>query len=327
MVYVDGEYIGDTPFSKHVLEAGNYSVKLSKAGYEDINVPFRVVAGQDIERKFTLTAVVASEPAPSPEPPPVVSNPVPPLPALSVSDGRQPVSRNADWTPVERDFNGTTMVLVPVGSFMMGSGNGGSDEKPVHTQRFGNPFWIDKTEVTRSAYESCVSVGVCTSTPDNGRSTTANQPINRVTWYQAAAYCKWRGVRLPTESEWEYAARGPDNLVFPWGNEFDGNNIHYFQNAGNETAPVGNYPSGASWVGGLDMAGNVREWTSSLYKDYPYVSDDERNLTANEQDVSGSVAVRGGSFIEATVFLRVADRNGIPAGVGGVDDGFRCARS
>ena len=126
----------------------------------------------------------------------------------------------------------------------------------------------------------------CTSTPDNQYSTEANQPINEVTWYQAAAYCKWRGVRLPTEREWEYAARGPDNLAYPWGNEFDGDRLHYSQNSGNKTASVGNYPSGRSWVGALDMAGNVWEWTSSLYKDYPYVSDYGRNLTGYEGDIS-----------------------------------------
>ena len=171
------------------------------------------------------------------------------------------------------------MVLVPAGSFKMGSNNGDSDEKPVHDQTFDQPFWIDKTEVTRGAYESCVSAGVCTSTPDSQYSTTANQPINRVTWYQAAAYCEWRGARLPTEAEWEYAARGPDNLKYPWGNEFDGNKVHYSQNSSNKTADVGNYPSGTSWVGALDMSGNVWEWTNSLYKDYPYVNNDGRNLT------------------------------------------------
>ena len=148
-VYVDGGYVGNTPLSSHVLEGGRHTIKLSKVEHEDVDVEIRVRAGQDIEREYTLTEVVTSNPVVTSPPP---SNPVtsPPPPARPpVNDGGQPVSSNADWTSVEQDFNGATMVLVPSGSFMMGSEDSDFDEKPVHIQSFDSPFWIDKIEVTK----------------------------------------------------------------------------------------------------------------------------------------------------------------------------------
>ena len=135
-----------------------------------------------------------------------------------------------------------------------------------------------------------------------------NQPINRVTWYQAAAYCKWRGVCLPTEAEWEYAARGPDNLEYPWGNEFDGDRVNYGNPFG-QIMFVGNYEDGVSWVGAKDMAGNVSEWTRSTYTAYPYNETDGRNLTGNELKAGKEVVVRGGSFGDEFDFVSTMDRN------------------
>ena len=254
------------------------------------------------------------------------------------------VNNNSDWEPVKRDFDGTIMVLVPKGSFRMGSveeeisfvlglcGNGCQkslyeDQTPTIIQTFDNPFWIDETEVTRNAYESCVAVSACTVAPDSDFSIGANQPVNRVTWHQAAAYCKWRGAKLPTEAEWEYAARGPDNLIFPWGNEFDENKVNYSQNSGNKTAPVGNYPNGISWVGALDMAGNVWEWTSSLYKDYPYINDDGRELSENKIHISENVVLRGGSFVLSGSDMHASNRDKYGADTDVYDIGFRCTRS
>ena len=241
-------------------------------------------------------------------------------------EGSQPVSRNSDWTPVRRSFGGKTMVLVPAGSFQMGSKE--SDrEKPIHTQSFSKPFWIDETPVTRADYQACVSAGACEPLASNEHSEEDNQPINFVTWYQAVAYCKWRGVSLPTEAEWEYAARGPDGLVYPWGNEFAGNKLCYSQNSGNKTATVGNYPNGASWVGALDMVGNVWEWTSSLHQNYPYVSNSDRELTGNEKSISENIVLRGGSFLDGSAYIRAARRYWFSAGADYDYNGFRCARS
>lgn len=282
-----------------------------------------------------------------------------------------PVTSNADWTPVERDFDGVTMVLVPAGSFEMGSTPEEIDsgfemcqqaadnnaecqrrwfedeaQNGDNTQTFNEPFWIDRTEVTRAQYQVCIDAGICEKTPDSDFSTENDQPINRVTWFQAQTYCEWREARLPTEAEWEYAARGPERFIFPWGNEFDGSRANHcdsncgdadwassynYVNEENDdgfamTSPVASYPEGASWVGATDMAGNVWEWTSSLYEDYPYDEADGR-----ERDTGDSTDVlrvlRGGSFINATYNLRSANRNRLSPGYVISSYGFRCARS
>ncbi|MFW5692271.1 MAG: SUMF1/EgtB/PvdO family nonheme iron enzyme [Chloroflexota bacterium] len=224
-----------------------------------------------------------------------------------------PVGRNADWTLVEREFDGVTMVLVPAGCFMMGSEDGGNDETPVHEQCFDEPFWIDKYEVTNADYGS-IGCERWSSDPD--------QPRNCVDWFDASDHCEARGARLPTEAEWEYAARGPDSLAYPWGSGFVANNVVYGSNSDNQTAPVGSRPGGASWVGALDMSGNVWEWTSSLYQDYPYGDDHESN-----SDTSSSRVLRGGSFYVTSYDLRSADRNWGDPDLVNLLNGFRCARS
>ena len=284
---------------------------------------------------------------------------------------QQLVSRNADWKPVKkRDPKGITMVLVPAGSFTMGStekqidaalklcnevrADGKScqrqwfeDEAPTSIKSFSEPFWIDETEVTRRAYQKCVDAGACTTPPDSDYSTTANQPINRLTWYQAAAYCKWRGVKLPTEAQWEYAARGPDGLVYPWGNSMAGSEANHcdsncpnsdlskdltYKNTNNNDgfqreAPVGSYPHGASWVGALDMSGNVWEWTRSLYQSYSYNESSRNSLSGDEKDVRELIVFRGGSFDNISVILRATGRFRFDASVGDLNTGLRCVRS
>lgn len=180
------------------------------------------------------------------------------------------VSSNDEWRPYSEEINGVEMVLVPAGCFMMGSEDGDEDEKPVHEQCFDKPFWIDRTEVTRAKYKECVSVGDCIVKSTNDYSSQDIQPVNYIEWFAAYDYCEWRGGRLPTEREWEYAARGPDNLVYPWGNEFVAENVVYGRNSGNVIAEVGTRPRGASWVGSLDMSDNVWEWVSTIYIGYPY---------------------------------------------------------
>jgi formylglycine-generating enzyme required for sulfatase activity len=280
------------------------------------------------------------------------------------------VTRNADWQKfVYEVFDSTRMVLVPAGHFTIGNNSTGvdyawqycseikvdgdcdrtwfEDELNGETQNFSEAFWIDETEVTRSAYEACVTAKVCEPVVANQFSNTPDQAVNNVTWYQAAGYCNWRNARLPTEAEWEYAARGPDGLRFPWGNGIVGDeanhcdvncvNAPWFSeeasyinpehNDGHAgIAPVGSYPKGVSWIGALDMAGNVSEWTGTRYERYPF-SNDNRNLLADENPINGDVSRRGGGFNLGSNFLRPANRDhSVPEAVY-VGGGFRCVRT
>lgn len=202
------------------------------------------------------------------------------------------MTRNADWKPYFETFDGVEMALVPAGCFDMGENGAGG------RQCFDEPFWIGRYEVTNAQYKRCVDAGECTPPHDTTYYEDpdyADHPVVYVDWFQAVDYAKWRGSKLPTEAEWEYAARGPDALIFPWGNEF--NSAHL--NSGlsddryDETAPVSSFPTGASWVGALDMSGNVWEWVSSAYADYPYMADDGRE-DPGRTDFRG--VLRGGAW-------------------------------
>jgi iron(II)-dependent oxidoreductase len=234
--------------------------------------------------------------------------------ARSVLPGEpgNPVTHNADWTPVIQTFDGVEMVLVPRGCFMMGNEYGGEEEHPIHQQCFAEPFWIDVTEVTNGQYGS------------EGIFSSANCPRDSVTWFEAHDFCASRGARLPTEAEWEYAARGPDDLVYPWGNEFVGDNVVYAENSGYQTAEVGSRPRGMSWVGAFDLSGNVWEWVSSAYEAYPYDPNDGREDLERTDVVR---VVRGGSYNNSENNLRVARRRMTNPDDGSDHNGFRCARS
>jgi formylglycine-generating enzyme required for sulfatase activity len=253
------------------------------------------------------------------------ATPVPPTPTPNPFEmAMQNVASNAAWEPITEAIDGADMVLVPMGCFMMGREDGDTDERPVRERCITEPYWIDKTEVTRADYAACVDAGVCVEATANSVSTGDNQPINKVSWFEAYDYCEWRGARLPTEMEWEYAARGPDSLVYPWGNEFIQDNA--VVNA-NETADVGSKPEGASWVGAMDMSGNVWEWASTIspfeivYR-YPYDATDGRE--AND-DRRRPRVVRGGSFDHSAAFVQAANRGRSVPSVHIDNYGFRCA--
>ncbi len=163
-------------------------------------------------------------------------------------------------------------VAVPAGPFVMGAdGEPEPDEAPRHTRTLP-AFRIDRTEVTRAHYQRCVRAGVCQDAWKRPTWTHPDGPVTGVSWHQARTYCRWAAGRLPTEAEWEKAARGADGRRFPWGNEAPTRERAVFglrMNVG-EPAPVGTHPTGASPYGALDMAGNVWEWTESVYDPYAY---------------------------------------------------------
>jgi|GEM_PF-3331566 len=238
-----------------------------------------------------------------------------------IQSAERGVQSNAAWTPHLQSFDGVEMMLVPTGCFMMGRDDGYPDEKPAHNQCIETPYWIDRTEVTRAHYAECVAVGVCTETPTNHYSNRDSQPINWVTWLQSRDYCTWRGGRLPTEVEWEYAARGPDGLIYTWGNTFAADNAVYWQNSSREVADVGSRLQGASWVGTLDMIGNVSEWGSSLFLNYPY------NASSENSSDNGSLRVlRGSTFNNTSDQLRASMRGWLMPDFENEFSGVRCAR-
>ena len=245
-----------------------------------------------------------------------------------ISSNSQVITNNSQWNPEIKEIEGTRMVKVPAGSFRIGSEGGDSDEKNGNVITFEEPYWIDETEVSRGAYEECINAGECDRPSMRSSSTTSEQPINRVTWYDAAKYCEWRRGRLPTEAEWEYAARGPDGLVYPWGTEIDDSYALYGKSfSSGVTSSVGLYPKGMSWVGARNMAGNVWEWTSTIKRNYPYDHRDGRDIEYNSRDVSQPIVIRGGSFLSPASLLRAAYRNAGEPVVANYSIGFRCARS
>ncbi len=200
------------------------------------------------------------------------------------------------------DKDGMTLLYVPAGEFTMGSDDSGFDnEKPAHTV-YLDAFWIDQTEVTNKQYAMCVSVSEC-SLPSSLKSPRRSSgyysdprfedyPVIYIDWFMAKTYCEWTGWRLPTEAEWEKAARGTDGRVYPWGNDVPNGNLLNYNSYWTDTSVVRQYPAGKSFYGAYDMAGNVWEWTSSLYMPYPYDATDGReNQSAKRERV-----LRGGSW-------------------------------
>jgi formylglycine-generating enzyme required for sulfatase activity len=233
-----------------------------------------------------------------------------PLPAASPAArllAEKGVASNAEWTPVSQMFDDVEMVLVPAGCFEMG---GAGTPDPGYRQCLEAPFWLDRFEVTNARYDGAGITG------------PPAQPRSRVTWYEAGSHCAERGMRLPTELEWEYAARGPDGLLFPWGADFQAERVVYGLNSFGEAASVGSRPGGVSWVGALDMSGNIWEWVSSAYLPYPYDPEDGR-----EGPDAAERVLRGGSFnYRFRHYLQTNARFKDAPGYTTIYYGFRCAQ-
>lgn len=242
------------------------------------------------------------------------------------------ISQNADWTPIERDFDGVTMVLVPPGCFEMGLSSDVIEELetlfpredaffqymgPSHEVCIRKAFWLDQTEVTQIQFSLHGGEKISPN-----RFIGNNNPVENITWLEAHNYCVQRGVRLPSEAEWEFAARGPDNLTYPWGNEFIPENVTYGGNSGKNTKDVYSRPNGKSWVNALDMIGNVWEYTASVHQAYPYPEDNSRE----QFDVLRWHVIRGGSWDLNKYMARPAYRGNFPPELPDDYIGFRCAR-
>lgn len=234
------------------------------------------------------------------------------------------------WT---RPQDQMVMVFIPSGEFLMGSPEdhplAHADEKPQHTV-YLDAYWIDQSELTNAHYQICVDAGICEpplscdrGEPTYGEETLWDHPVVCVNWEEAGAYCEWVGGRLPTEAEWEKAARGTEALEYPWGAEFDPQKCNTSESELGMTTPSGTYsPVGDSPYGLSDMAGNVLEWVIDVYDIEYYAHSSSRNPRGPASGERKSL--RGGSWYgdarNARAAYRYYDR---PFGRGpGV--GFRC---
>jgi formylglycine-generating enzyme required for sulfatase activity len=221
-------------------------------------------------------------------------------------------------------FNGVEFVKVPAGKFLMGSADkdksAAGREKPQHTVDLPYEYYIGRFPVTNEQYAAYVKAkGI--EHPVSGWERKRDHPVVKVSWKDAMAYCQWldellKGklpsglvLRLPTEAEWEKAARGEKGLIYPWGDRFDKTKCNTSEGGEGGTTPVGAYsPQGDSPYGCADMSGNVWEWTHSLFKPYPYQGNDGRE----DEKSGGNRVLRGGSFYSDEGLARCAFRYNFP---------------
>lgn len=228
--------------------------------------------------------------------------------------------------------DGMEILFVPQGAFIMGSENGDEYERPVHSV-YLDDFWIDKTEITNSMYYLCMELGTCdaplsdgfTAPKDHYKDTTkADHPVVNVTWYDAETYCEWVGRRLPTEAEWEKAARGVNGQIYPWGNQDPTPELLNFDKNNFSLMPVGSFPLGASPYGVMDMAGNAWEWIADWYDDDYYEISPSKNPTGPIEGTRRSM--RGGAYFQPAYEVRTTFRGSTPPDYNRSGDmGFRCA--
>lgn len=244
--------------------------------------------------------------------------------------------------------DGMPQVYIPNGVLHMGGYDvrAAPDEFPAHDVTL-DAYWMDQLEVTNAMYALCVNAGAC-DLPQNlgtariadyfGNSEFKNYPVVYVTWGQAKTYCEWANRRLPTEAEWERAARGDDLRTFPWGEDKPDWRFANFNMLVTDTSRVGSYAMGASPFGVLDLAGNVAEWTNDFYDFDFYLTSPLANPLGPESSSSLNRVVRGGSLGDAEINIRVSKRssvrgsnlNAAPGSESYLGDfspriGFRCA--
>ncbi len=253
-----------------------------------------------------------------------------PTPTLLSTPIPAPADPN-NYLPVYNPFDYMELVYIPAGEFLMGappSEHGlNEDELPQHSI-YLDTFWISKTQVTNAMFTACVNAGICnysvshTTNPHYLDPLYANHPVVYISWEMAQIYCHWTGGCLPTEAEWEKAARGPDGARYAWGEDLPRLKFVNTNNEYGTTTAAGIFPYGKSYYGVYDMGGNVREWVYDWYDPAYYQNTPERNpmgpLTGEKR------VLKGASFSDDYRYCRASNRlSHDPISPGNVR-GFRC---
>ncbi|UCC89079.1 MAG: formylglycine-generating enzyme family protein [Anaerolineales bacterium] len=287
--------------------------------------PERVAPQAEPVTKATSIKIVAT---PTPVPPPPTRTPAPsptPAPTLEAASSQEPGEE-----PEEEQIalRGSEMVEIPAGLYVMGNDESDPNEAPAHEVDLP-AYEIDKFEVTNADFEAFVEDGGYVTYAETQEGSPSwrdefvageeNHPVVRVTFDDALAYCAWAGKRLPTEQEWEKAARGPDAFLYPWGNNWDSGQANVKESGIRDTVDVGSYP--ANGYGLFDTAGNVWEWTDAPYVAYP-------GSTHQDSQYSPDLRVtRGGGWFDTEEQVRATNRSAAPPDITANDDvGFRCAK-
>lgn len=265
----------------------------------------------------SLLLLAACAPAALPSPTPTATATAAPTPTPPPTPTPKP-----ELGTTRVDAHGIAQVWVPPGVFEMGTRDelkikapdwaqrAIESEKPAHEVEITTGFWLDQYEVTNAAFAAFVEAGGYRDPawwseaglkwlegqrvdrlPVVCRNPQPDQPRVCITWFEAEAYARWRGGRLPTEAQWEYAARGPESLIYPWGNTYDETRLNLFGSLG--LKPVGSYPEGASWVGAYDMAGNAMEWVQDWWSLTNHQTSPRQDPTGPE---SGSRKIEKGGW-------------------------------
>ncbi len=295
-------------------------------GSDDLRLPT-----PDLSKPTATPVIIAPILLDTPTPVPPPPTPPPPTVAPLPTAGTQAPPTTGGTSTASAGPAGPVgeMVQVPAGAFTMGSNNFDADEKPAHQVDLP-AYQIDKYPVTNALFDAFVkATGFQTDSEKRGESRSwrnyftpdkANHPVVKVTWFDSKAFCEWAGKRLPTEAEWEKAARGTDGRNYPWGNDYDPSKFDGRASGIRGTTAVGSYSGGASPYGALDMAGDVWEWTADWYLPYP------GNTIASQYYGEKFRVTRGGGWFDEKNQVRTSNRNSADPSAANDDLGFRCAK-
>jgi|GEM_PF-522118 len=297
-VYIDGKKAGVTPYSGQIA-SGSHQVRASMNGYQSGEEAVVI----EPNKPKTLNLILKKGPD--------VRGDMVIVPAGEFTMGSTPEQAEVAFQACKKYFSGCQKKWFDI-------------EQPVH-KVYLDAFQIDKYEVTNKQYSACVQTGKCSKNQKYYGFTDPKQPVV-VNWNQAKRFCEWAGKRLPTEAEWEKAARGTDGRTYPWGEGIDCGKANYSDCENAKTKPVGSYPSSASPYGAMDMAGNVWEWVADWYGENYYQSSPSRNPTGPSSGKDH--VVRGGSLDSFPFALRSSFRyRPFPYDWLDYNYGVRCART